>query len=128
MSTQPVIPAPPIVAYEPNPTVTSVFTGQVQKLQPKVYATIAAAYAVVKFLSSDQRTSGFGPITVTEQDQSNPWWRYSVPIRWIVIGNGSRFDAATWYGILADGNPIDIQNAINEMTLYASGQDIQTGF
>jgi hypothetical protein len=127
MSTQP-IPTPGLVAYEANPTVTNVNAGTSQNLNPKEYATVAGAMAVVKFLSTDPRTAAFGPFTVVSDDQSNPWWKYSVPVRSVQIGIGAQFNAALWYAALAGGNASLIQGLIDEMATYANGQNVMAEF
>jgi hypothetical protein len=121
-------PTPGLVAYEPNPTVTNVNAGTSQPLNPQEYATRAGALAVIGFLSTDERTAAWGPFTLTETDQSNPWWKYSCPLRQIRIGCGDQFDAALWYSTLAQKSPALTQSAIDEMESYASGQNVMAEF
>ncbi len=117
-----------LVAYEANPTVTNVNAGTSQPLNPKEYATRAGALAVIGWLSKDPRTVAWGPFVLVETDQSNPWWKYSVPLRQIQIGIGAQFDAALWYSVLETGNPSSIQSAVDEMGTYANGQNVMSTF
>lgn len=117
-----------LVAYEPNPTVTNINAGTSQPLNQLEYATRAGTLAVIGWLSTDPRTAGWGPFILTETDQSNPWWKYSAPLRQIKIGCGAKFDAALWYAALARGNVATIQAIVEEMGTYANGQQVAGAF
>jgi hypothetical protein len=124
----PQAPAPGLVAYEPNPTVTNVNSGAVQTLNPQEYATKVGALAVIGWLSKDPRTSAWGPFTLVEVNQSNPWWKYSCPLRQIQIGCGMQFDAALWYSGLSMNSPALVQSMVDEMGTYATGQVVGSAF
>jgi hypothetical protein len=118
-----------ISGFEASPTATRTSTGEVLLLDPKQYASVPGAMAVIGWLTKDPRTSGFGPFTLREVDQSNPWWKYSCPLRLIKIGVGmGEFDAALWYATLASKQEGQIQSLVNEMAAYASGQYVSADF
>lgn len=109
--------------FEANVTITRVSDGQVTGLNSSQYATVGATMAVIGWLTNDSRTAAWGPFTMLETDQSNPWWKYSVVQREVKIGVGAHFNAGLWYTALATKNDAVIQPLVDEMGTYANGQN-----
>lgn len=121
-------PAAGLVSYELDGTVTNVNTGSSQKLNPKQYATVEGALFVANWLRSDPRTAAWGPFSVVSVDQSVIPWKYNVPLRSVAIGIGAKFNAGLWYAGITSGSGPLIQEYIDEMGTYATGQNVMGAF
>lgn len=114
-------PAPGLMAYEQNATVTNEETGEVRPLNAEEYPTQACCDFVLAWLKNDPRTSPAGPFEITSENESLFPWKYSVPFREISTTNGTAVDPGLWYAAIQTAGA-DLDQPIRELIGDAAGE------